>query len=197
MGSCCCLLRLQLRRRRRPCLICSSLLWRLALRLADLLGTARHGGQRRRPLRRRDPPVCVGRRVLGGFGGRPLGRAQFVRSCLYLATCLAGVWVLDGWPGASCWWRPRRMRPRCYGTGGRRRVGGWAFGNAVRSRFVVVVVVADVCVCRPAGLCLNLVLYVCSRVAGGVRCMGSCCCSLRLRRRRRRRFFVCNVACGD
>jgi hypothetical protein len=46
---------------------------------------ARHGEQRRRPRRQRDPPACVWRRVLGGFGGRPLGRAQLVRSCLDLA----------------------------------------------------------------------------------------------------------------
>ncbi len=26
-------------------------------------------------------PACVWRRVLGGFGGRPLGRAQMVRLC--------------------------------------------------------------------------------------------------------------------
>jgi hypothetical protein len=57
------------------------------------------------------------RRVLGGFGGRPLGRPQGVRWCLDLAAWLAGVWVFDGLPGASRWWRPR-----CCGTGGR----GWA-----------------------------------------------------------------------
>jgi hypothetical protein len=95
--------------------------------LAACLGgwLIRSGGQRRRPRRRRDPPACVWRRVLGGFGGRPLGRAQPVRSCLHLAAWLASVWVLGGLPGASCWWRPRRWRPRCCGTGGRGWVGGW------------------------------------------------------------------------
>jgi hypothetical protein len=95
-------------------------------------------------------PACVWRRVLGGFGGRPLGRAQDVRSCLDLATWSAGVWVLDCLPEGSCWWRPRRWRPRCCGAGG--RAGGCAVGNAVCSRyFVVVIVVADVCGCQPAG----------------------------------------------
>jgi hypothetical protein len=47
---------------------------------ADPLGAALNGGQRRRSRRRRDPPACVWRRVLGDFGGRPLGRAQDVRS---------------------------------------------------------------------------------------------------------------------
>ena len=46
-------------------------------------------------------PACVWRRVLGGFGGRPLGRAQGVRSCLDLAAWLAGVLVLNGLLGAS------------------------------------------------------------------------------------------------
>ncbi len=55
----------------------------------------------------RDPPVCVWRRVSGGFGGRPLGRAQGVRSCLYVAVWLAGVCVLGGLPDASCRWLGR------------------------------------------------------------------------------------------
>ena len=51
-------------------------------------------------------PACVWRRVLGGFGGRPLGRrAKYVRSCLDLAAWLAGASVLDGSLGASCWWQ--------------------------------------------------------------------------------------------
>jgi hypothetical protein len=69
------------------------------------------------------------------------------------------------------------------------RVGGWAGGNAGCSRYYVVVVVADVCGGRPAGLCMKVSVNVCLHVAGGVRCMGSCCCSLTLRRRRRRPFF--------
>ena len=129
-------------------------------------------------------PACVRRRVLGGFGGRPLGRAQLVRSCLDLAAWLAGVWVFDGLTGASCWRRLRRWRLRCCGTGGRGWVGGWvrgrAGGNAVRSRLFVIVVVADVCDCRPAGSGMYVRVYVCLHVAGGVRCMGSYCCSLRL-----------------
>ncbi len=56
---------------------------------------------------------------------------------------------------------------------------GWAGGNAVCSRYlvVVVVVVADVCGCQPAGLGMYVSVYVRSHVAGGVRCMGSCCSS--------------------
>ncbi len=69
---------------------------------------------------------------MGGFGGRPLGRAQLVRSCLDLAAWLAGVWVLDGLPGPSCWWRSRRWRPRRCGTGGCGWVGGWVGGRVRR-----------------------------------------------------------------
>jgi hypothetical protein len=36
--------------------------------------------------------ACVWRRVLGGFGGRPLGRAQDVRSCL--TSCHLVGWCL-------------------------------------------------------------------------------------------------------
>ncbi len=75
----------------------------------------------------------------GGFGGRPLGCTQLVRSCLDLAAWLVGFRGLDSLPGASCWWRPR-----CCG-------GGCASGNAVCSRYFVVVVVADVCGCWPEG----------------------------------------------
>ncbi len=113
--------------------------------LADPLNAARHGGQRRRPRRRRGPPACDWWRVLGGCGGRPLGRAQPVRLGLDLVARLAGVWVLGGLPEAACWWSPRRWRPRCCGTGGRGWVGGWvggwAGGNAAFSRYLVFVVV--------------------------------------------------------
>ncbi len=89
--------------------------------------------------------------MLGGFGGRPLGCAQFVRSCSDLAPWLAGVWVFDGFPGACV--RVGGVRVVA-GPGVSGWVGAWAGGNAVCSRcFVVVVVVAaDVCGCRPAGL---------------------------------------------
>ncbi len=124
--------------------------------LADPLGAARHGGQRR-PRRRRDPPACVWRRVLGGFGGRLLGRAQNVRSCLDLAL---------GWRVFGCWTvcpEPRVGGVRVGGirvVAGRVGAGGWvggwvgglAGGNAVCSGCFVVVVVADVCGCRLAGL---------------------------------------------
>ncbi len=79
--------------------------------LADPFGAARPGEQRRWPRRRRDPPACDWRRVLGGFGGRPFGRAQPVRSCLDspLAWLVFGCWTVC--PENSCWWRPRRRRP--------------------------------------------------------------------------------------
>jgi hypothetical protein len=91
-------------------------------------------------------PACVWRRVLGGFGGRPLGRrAQQVRSCLDLAAWSAGVWLRDGLPGPSCWWRPRRWRPRCCGTSGR----GWVDGQ------VAMQCVGDSCCCG-GGRCVRL-----------------------------------------
>ncbi len=47
-----------------------------------------------------DDATRLWRRVSGGFGGRPLGLAQDVRSCLDLAAWLAGVLVSDLLPGA-------------------------------------------------------------------------------------------------
>jgi hypothetical protein len=97
------------------CLLCC--LWRL-MRSARH-GTANDDGHGA------SPPACVWRRVLGGFGGRPLGRAQRVRSCLDLAAWLAGVRVSDRLREASRWWRPRRCRPRVVGRVG---AGGWVGG---------------------------------------------------------------------
>jgi hypothetical protein len=74
-----------------------------------LIRSARHGTADNDDGRGDDAtlmPACVWRRVLGGLGGRPLGRAQLVRSCLDLAAWLAGVWVLDGCLrvfGGACW----------------------------------------------------------------------------------------------
>ncbi len=54
---------------------------------------------------------------------------HIVRSCLDLAACLAGVWVLDGLPGASC-------------VGGVRVVAdGWARGRVAMQCLVF-------CCCR-------------------------------------------------
>ncbi len=65
-----------------------------------------------------------------------------------------------GWRVFGCW--TVRLEPRVGGvrvggvrfggTGGRGWVCGWAGGIAVCSRYFVIVVVADVCGCRPAGL---------------------------------------------
>ena len=106
--------------------------------VADPLGAARHGTADNDDGHGDDAtrlPACVWRRVLGGFGGRPLGRAQDVRSVLDLAARLAGVCVLDGLPGASCWLRPRSWRLRCCGTGV--LVGGWVGRWVGRWRYSV------------------------------------------------------------
>jgi hypothetical protein len=115
--------------------------------LADPLGAARHGGQQRRQRRRRDPPACVWRRVLGGFGGRPLGLAQLVRYCLDLAACLAGVWVLGGLLAASCW---SASVASAWLRDGWARDGG-AGGNAVYSRYLLLLLLLRWPMCSAAG----------------------------------------------
>jgi hypothetical protein len=80
--------------------------------------------------------VATRLRVCGGICRTPLTdvRLGASRACvraLDLAAWLAGVGVLDGSPGASCWWRSRRWRPRCCGTGGR----GWAWVGRCAGRW--------------------------------------------------------------
>jgi hypothetical protein len=157
MGSCCCSLILRRRRRRRLfvmlLLVIDSFVAALAACLCVwLIGSARHGTTA--TAMTRHACVCLAARVGRLWRTSAWARADgaFVfRSCRLVGGCLgfgrfarslvsvASALLRDGWARVGGW------------------VGRWvgAGGNAVCSRYfvvVVVVVVADVCGCRPPGL---------------------------------------------